>query len=621
MNNLAGTLLRIVYYPIKGFHGKEVTQVNLTKNKGLLHDRRWAIRNGSIPQNSAHGWEPCQAFVRMTQHESLPLYAVETSDLSLYLSHPSGEKISINKFENHKGKLSEWFSHNDISLSHANDNTAYWDHHDAHISIINITTVKAIANTAGITLDPQRFRGNLLIETTEPWSEFALLGHKISIGGVELEILRPIDRCKATSVNPATGESDLNIPHLLSSQYGHIFCGIYARVVKSGKINKNDKLCITAPAQKAIKNGIKASTTPTPEQWPRPMRLVKRISESHNVESFWLEDPLSTVINNIAPASYLRLHVENENNPVTRSYTISKYSDNGRLLRISVKKETGDAKFSPWIHSTLQVGDTILASGPFVDPSLIWRPDTKPYKDVLIITAGIGITVATSILLALKKANYSSTIRIAHSIRYEKDAALWEEVINETHALKNIKTTLFVTQENELNVDSSTTTFNHKKQGRINMSEITKNISLNNIQVFLCGPQQFNQSIHKVLIQKGVNSNAIHEDVFYSPQSFSEPTYKQPSLTTATPITFKHASGKISTFSWAPKHGTLLDAAEANGIAVSANCRSGACRACLYPIKGEVENLTSPVSPAPKHWAYLCCVAPLSALTITESRP
>ena len=140
MNNLVGKLLGIMRYPIKGFCGEEIIQTCLNKHHGIAHDRRWAIRNGSIPQDSAHNWQPCQSFVRMTQHEDLPLYNVDHSEDSLYLSHPNGETISIEKNENHTQRLSSWFSHIDMGLSKSSDNTAYWDHHDAHISIINIST-------------------------------------------------------------------------------------------------------------------------------------------------------------------------------------------------------------------------------------------------------------------------------------------------------------------------------------------------------------------------------------------------------------------------------------------------------------------------------------------------
>jgi ferredoxin-NADP reductase/uncharacterized protein YcbX len=610
--NLAGTILRIMRYPIKGFRGEELNETHLSKGQGLPHDRRWAIRNGSLPKDLANGWEPCQTFIRMTQHEELPLYPIEKSENALYLSHPNGEKIAIQQNNSHKKILSSWFTHKNMSLSYSNSETAYWDHQDAHISIINMMTVKAISSTTDIELDPQRFRGNILIETPEPWSELNLIGRRITIGTAELEILRPIDRCKATSVDPATGSSDINIPHLLSSQYGHIFCGVYARVISPGSIRKNDCLYNTGNAPKAITDGVKPATAPAAEQWPRPMRLVKRIKESDDVDSFWLEDPLSTVIKHIPPASYLRFHTESPNGPLTRSYTISQHSEDGRFLRLSIKKETGKAQFSPWIHSRLREGDTILASGPFVDPSLAWRPHLSPQKDVLILTAGIGITIATSIISSLKQANYTSRVSVAHSVQYEKDAALWDEIILDINSVDNATACLFITQEKE-KADTQ-----DKKYGRVDIPYIVKDIALNNVQVFLCGPQKFNHAMNLALTEKGIDSSSIHEDIFSSPAAPSKLTNKKASLTTPTPITFIHASGEKTIITWQPQDGTLLDTAEKNNISITANCRSGACRACLYAIEGEVENLSTPVSPAPKNWAYLCCAAPLSPLTIKE---
>lgn len=630
---LIGTILHIMRYPIKGFCGEEMAKVRLSKHKGLPHDRRWAIRNGSLPKDAMSNWEPCQAFIRMTQHEELPLYQIENADTALYLSHPNGEKITIRHNDiaenNHSENtllenntpektLSSWFSHKNMSPSHSNNKTAYWDHHDAHISIINTATVKAISNTAGVELDPQRFRGNLLIDTLEPWSELALIGRRITIGDSELEVLRPIDRCKATSVNPATGSTDINIPHLLSSQYGHIFCGVYARIISSGKIQKNDSIYDVSDAPEAITDGVKPATAPAATQWPRLMRLSKRLSESHNTDSFWLEDPLSSVIKHIPPASYLRLHTESPNGPLTRSYTISQHADGGRFLRLSIKRESGKAQFSPWIHSSLQEGDAILASGPFVDPSLAWRPHLNLQKDIVILTAGIGITIATSIVSSLKQANYTSRVSVSHSVRYEKDAALWNEIIHDLNSVDNATACLFITQEKK-KADTP-----DKKYGRVDVSTILKNIARENVQIFLCGPQEFNRAMNTALQEKGIHNNDIHEDVFFSPATpsiRSESVHKKPSLTTSTPITFIHASGEKSIITWHPQDGTLLNAAETNDISITANCRSGACRACLYAIEGEIENLSAPTSPAPKNWAYLCCAAPLSALTIKENIP
>ena len=85
-------------------------------------------------------------------------------------------------------------------------------------------------------LDPLRFRGNLYLDGLPAWREFAWVGRRVRIGAeVELEILRPIERCKATSIDPATARADLNLPALLAGGEGHIYCGVYARVLRAGR--------------------------------------------------------------------------------------------------------------------------------------------------------------------------------------------------------------------------------------------------------------------------------------------------------------------------------------------------------------------------------------------------
>jgi len=613
MNNQSkrsiGSLVGITCYPIKGFAGEELVDADLSENKGLRHDRRWAIRNGSVSDNQKKEWEPCGAFIRMTQHEELPTYGVENDNGQYYLIHPSGEKIKVEENKNHQQQLAKWFKHDDMALSHSNDKTGYWDHKDACLSIINLSSVKAMSAVAGVTVDPQRFRGNLLIDTGTPWSEFSFIGSRLVIGDSELEILRPIDRCKATSVNSETGMSDINIPHFLSSQYGHFFCGVYGRVVKSGRISCNDKLYYQSAALHALDDAMQVETAPEPEYWPRAMRVVKKIKESHNITSFYLEDPLRGFLNDTGPAGYLRLHMQNKHGALSRSYTISKQCKKEPYFRLSIKKEAGKAQFSPWAHQYLNEGDSILASGPFVDPSLQWRPHIDTEKQVVILTAGIGITVATSILSILRELGSKAAIRVAHSVQYKKDLALWDEVAETVSELKNANAWLFVTREEAMDKSADV------RSGRIVVDDIIKDIDPNNVQVFLCGPQGFGSAMRQVLASNGIDDSAIHEDVFYSP-TLADPVRKIPSATDSTPVKLDYGNNKIVDTLWQPSSGTLLELVESNGISLPANCRSGACRACLQPIQGEVENILEPVTPAPKNWAYLCCVSPISAVTI-----
>ena len=110
------------------------------------------------------------------------------------------------------------------------------------VSLINLATVRAVADAAGQPVDPVRFRGNLLIDDVPPWREFDWLGQTLEIGGARLEAVDRIRRCAATAVNPTSGVRDLNVPALLQKNFGHCDCGIYARVAVSGKVKVGDPL-------------------------------------------------------------------------------------------------------------------------------------------------------------------------------------------------------------------------------------------------------------------------------------------------------------------------------------------------------------------------------------------
>jgi uncharacterized protein YcbX len=70
-----------------------------------------------------------------------------------------------------------------------------------------------------------------------------LVGRELAIGAsARLKILKRIERCAATNVDPETGIRDLSIPRTLSQTFGHLDCGVYAEVVGAGDIVAGDRL-------------------------------------------------------------------------------------------------------------------------------------------------------------------------------------------------------------------------------------------------------------------------------------------------------------------------------------------------------------------------------------------
>lgn len=596
MSQRFAQLVTIHGFPLKGFVGEVLSRVELTPGLGLPDDRGWAILNGSEVVRADTPWHKCAAFVRMTREPSICLFRLtRANNNELTLHHPNGEQLKLNSQSVDNEMLSRWFGYPQMGLKSLNSGSGYWDHCDAKVSIINLTTVKAISQAAGIDIDPTRFRGNLLIETEEPWQELALAGQTITVGETQLEVLRPIDRCKGTSIDLDSGQQDVNMPYLLSSVFGHIYCGVYARVIKGGLVVPGDDIQVVDQAPQAIKDASKIDTAPATYDWPRAMRVIKRVDESLDVTSFYLEDPFAHVININAPAGYLKIHLNNK----YRCYTLSGWSKHNNQLRVSVKREQNPNGLSQALHSDIKQDDQLIVSGPFVSPPLTLLDERDWQRPVLILTAGIGITVAASVLRFLSNNNSQADIRVGHVSRYEKTLALWQDIQQLTLSLKNAQSQVFFTREN------------------FELQGLLQHFSLDKALVFLCGPAEFMASLKSQLLALGAAPQFIYQDKFVSFDYQSQATKAQA-------VNPRRSKGPLNiNFSsdgrevqWTRQSGSLLDLADDNDIVIPANCRSGACNACLKQVKGRFEYIRQPVSQLPDDWAHLCCAVPLEDMVI-----
>jgi uncharacterized protein len=119
-----------------------------------------------------------------------------------------------------------------------------------------LESVGALARVVGAPVDPLRFRGNVYVDGLDPWTEFDLVGKTIaSPEGVRLRVIKRIERCAATNVDPASGQRDREIPKALMRLYGHVDCGIYAEVLSGGRLAEGERLAVEPPAQAALPFG------------------------------------------------------------------------------------------------------------------------------------------------------------------------------------------------------------------------------------------------------------------------------------------------------------------------------------------------------------------------------
>lgn len=247
---MPATLARIVRYPVKGLTGQELASAELEAGGMLPDDRRFALMHGASGFDpAAPEWKPKSNFLMLARNERLALLeaAYDPADATLSLSRggrrvargrlgdPTGRRIVEQFLEAYLGE--EAFGRVRVVEVPGH---AFADVPDRVVSVLNLASCRDLERVVNAPVDPRRFRANLLVDGWAPWAEFEMVGRTLSVGGVRLEVTGRIDRCAATQVDPDTGERDLQIPLALRRAYGHIDCGVYARVVAGGRIAAGD---------------------------------------------------------------------------------------------------------------------------------------------------------------------------------------------------------------------------------------------------------------------------------------------------------------------------------------------------------------------------------------------
>lgn len=279
-------LSKINTFPIKGLRGYELAAATLVKAGGIGGDRKLAIATDSDFDESA--WSSSRSFLINAVNDGLLKLNVIWDGSTVSLSKPNGQSISLNiedpaDLALFNSRLPEWLS--DIVPNIANPklvkrptNTTppgMWDFRDSELSIINLASVDNLSSAIGNDLDPNRFRGNLVMSGMPAWSEFGLIGWRYRLGESELEFLRPMRRCPATEVDPNTGLRNIPVHKQLIQLFGHGFFGVYGRVTKAGEIRPGDQLVRLGHADLNLDEVIENGAAPY-ALWPKLANVLNK---------------------------------------------------------------------------------------------------------------------------------------------------------------------------------------------------------------------------------------------------------------------------------------------------------------------------------------------------------
>jgi uncharacterized protein YcbX len=243
----------IYRYPVKGLSPERLSRAALIAGEYFPGDRLFAIENGpSSFDAAAPQHQPKTKFLMLMRDERLATLRTRYEDATGTLSiEQDGRNAVRADLATKDGRLAveaffRRFMPNDLrgppKVLAAPSGYRFTDSRSGFVSIINLASVAALETLLGVPVHPLRFRANLYVTGWPAWHEFDLLERDITIGDVQLQVIKRIGRCAATNVDPDTGMRDLAIPATLMKTFDHMDCGIYARVLAGGDIKPGDSI-------------------------------------------------------------------------------------------------------------------------------------------------------------------------------------------------------------------------------------------------------------------------------------------------------------------------------------------------------------------------------------------
>ena len=284
---------------------------------------------------------------------------------------------------------------------------------------------------------------------------------------------------------------------------------------------------------------------------------------------------------------------------VTRAYSLTGAGDRPDRLSLAVQRRAASkvsAEHMPDHVHALGVGDTVLLEPP---SGLFTLPLDSP-RPLVLVAAGIGITPFLSqleTLAARPQVVSMPKILLLHGCRHGGQHPFADRLAQLAEALPGLAVETFYSAPRPEDLS-------RHRCGRIDLDRVLPLLAGRPL-AYLCGSPGFVADTTEGLVARGMPRFDIFAEAFATPPEVPA---------SLVPQTVRIA-GSDQSFVWAPAAGTLLDAAQAAGIALPSGCRVGQCESCVMQVvDGDVAHLGG-FAGEDGH-CLTCQSVPLSALTL-----
>lgn len=257
----------------------------------------------------------------------------------------------------------------------------------------------------------------------------------------------------------------------------------------------------------------------------RDFRIAKKIKESDEITSFYLEPVDGKKLPSYKPGQYISVMttVPKLNYLQPRQYSLSD-KPSPTHFRISVKKEAGVPADKPKavvhpgyisnvLHDERQEGDILSVSHPAGE--FFYDLETDKDAPIVLLSAGVGLTPMISILNTLLDKNSQQPISFIHAARNTSVQAFGEHIRDTTKKHENVTSSIFISSP-DAQKDVQGIHYQHTGRMKLETLDQEKELFLHdkNAKYFVCGPEGFMTAMEGQLIGLGVGQERIRMEVF-----------------------------------------------------------------------------------------------------------
>lgn len=227
---MRGVVAGLWVYPVKSMRGQPLDVADI-EMRGVAGDRLYAVRDEAGKFGSGKN---TRRFARM---EGLARWSARSGGDGVQVRSPNGDWLDASSeaaahlLTGQVGRAVQIACESDIS------------HFDAApLHLIASADLAALKQYSGAQPACETFRPNILIESETRSTD--LIGSRVTLGTVELEIIAPTERCLMVNVAP-DGERGPDFLRPIAQRMDECF-GVYANVVVTGRVAIGDTAFVPA---------------------------------------------------------------------------------------------------------------------------------------------------------------------------------------------------------------------------------------------------------------------------------------------------------------------------------------------------------------------------------------